>query len=51
MGSRRVFRCAILQAGEILRSDEEFGDLTKRGTSGALWKDMALVVSRNELLW
>lgn len=33
MGSRRVLRWAIVQAGDILRSDPEFADLMSNGTS------------------
>ena len=40
MGSRRVFSCAMLHAGEILRSDDEFADAIIRGTSAALCRDM-----------
>ena len=42
MGSRRVFSCAMLHAGEILRSDDEFADAIIRGTSAALWRDMLM---------
>lgn len=42
MGSRRVFNCAMVHAGEILRSEDEFGEEIRRGTSAALCKDMLM---------
>jgi hypothetical protein len=40
MGSRRDLRCAMVHDGEMRRSDEELGELTSRGTSATLWRDM-----------
>ena len=40
MGSRRVLRWAMDHDGEMRRSDDELGELTRSGTSAALWRDM-----------
>ena len=42
MGSRRVFRWAMLHDGEIRRSEEALGEVMMRGTSAALWRDAIL---------
>jgi hypothetical protein len=41
MGSRRAFRWAMLQDGEMRRSDDELGELMRSGTSAALVSDMS----------
>lgn len=35
MGSRRVLRCAIDHDGVMRRSEDELGEVTSKGTSGA----------------
>ena len=41
MGSRRALSCAMDHDGDIRRSDDEFGELMRSGTSAALWSDMS----------
>lgn len=43
MGSSRVLRWAMLQDGEMRRSEDELGELMMRGTSAALCSDMLLI--------
>jgi hypothetical protein len=40
MGSKRVLRWASVHDGEMRRSEEELGELTSRGTSATLCRDM-----------
>jgi len=35
IGSRRVLKCAMLHDGVIRRSDDEFGEVMRRGMSAA----------------
>jgi len=46
MGSRRVFRCAMVHEGDMRRSDDELAELMIRGTSAAASIDMSAVVVR-----
>jgi hypothetical protein len=41
MGSKRAFSCAMLQDGEIRRSEDELGEVMRSGTSAALWRDIS----------
>ena len=41
IGSSRVLSWDMVHDGVIRRSEEELGDTTKRGTSGAVWSAMA----------
>jgi hypothetical protein len=40
MGSRRDLRWASVHEGEMRRSDDELGEVTRRGTSAMLCRDM-----------
>lgn len=41
IGSRRVLKWAMLHDGDTLRSEDEFADTIRRGTSAAVvWNDM-----------
>jgi hypothetical protein len=48
MGSRRDLRWAMVHDGEMRRSDEELGELTRRGTSATLWRD---IMAPERLIW
>lgn len=40
IGSRRDLKSAMLQDGVMRRSDDELGEVMRRGTSGTGWRDI-----------
>ena len=48
IGSRRLFKCAMVHDGDTRRSEDAFSDVMSKGTSAAV---LAMVIANGVLTW